>query len=147
MPLLIDELIKMLGGKRLRPLAHSSHFEQFNEISGGRWGPFCQTMGAVPASSRNFYRLLKQGEPILLFPGGPFEVCRRRGQKNKIHWRDDTDFVRPAAKLNAIVVPFSSFGADEAVDVIVDGREMQRLPILGAYITKALQSRNFDTEQ
>lgn len=147
MPLLIDELNKLMDGERLRSLAHQSHFSQFNDISGGRWGPFCTAMGAVQASPRNFYRLLKNGEPILLFPGGPYEVCRRRGQKNKIHWREDTDFVRPAARMDAIIVPFSSLGADDCVDILLDGQELQRLPVLGTIFTQALRNNNFDTKQ
>jgi hypothetical protein len=116
-------------------------------MTGGRWGRFFASLGAVPATARNFYRLLRSDEPVLLFPGGPVEVCRRRGQKNLLRWRDATDFVRPAARLDAIIVPFSSVGADDAVDLIIDGQEMQQLPVLGPSLTKLLEDNNFDPEQ
>lgn len=144
-PLIIDELNSLLGGARLRPLAYSTHFNQFDELSGGRWGSFCESLGAVPATPRNFYKLLKDKEPVLLFPGGPTEVCKRRGEKNKLLWRDETDFVRPAAKFNAIVVPFSSIGADDSIDILLDGEEMQKLPVLGPMLTRTLKDRGFET--
>lgn len=33
------------------------------------------TFGAVPVGGRNFFRLLQNGEAVLLFPGGVREVC------------------------------------------------------------------------
>lgn len=33
------------------------------------------TFGAVPVTGKNFYKLLKQNENILLYPGGSREVC------------------------------------------------------------------------
>lgn len=147
-PLLLEELGRLVGpSKRLRALAHETHFAQFSDMTGGRWGRFFKSLGAVPATARNFYRLLRSGEPVLLFPGGSIEVCRRRGQKNVLLWQDATDFVRPAARLNAIIVPFSSAGADDAVDLIVDGQEMQRLPIVGPALTQLLKDNDFDPQQ
>jgi hypothetical protein len=146
-PIIIEEINNLIGGPRLRALAHDIHFDQFNQISGGRWGPFCSALGAIRATPRNFYRLLRQGEPILLFPGGPTEVCRRRGQKNMLYWSEDTEFVRPAARMNAVIVPFSCVGADDAIDIIIDGQEMQRIPVLGPLLRQTLVENNLDPEQ
>ena len=33
------------------------------------------TFGAVPVGGRNFFRLMQNGEAVLLFPGGVREVC------------------------------------------------------------------------
>ena len=35
---------------------------------------FMTTFGAVPVGGRNFFRLLQNGEAVLLFPGGVREV-------------------------------------------------------------------------
>ena len=35
------------------------------------------TFGAVPVGGRNFFRLMQNGEAVLLFPGGVREVCVR----------------------------------------------------------------------
>jgi pimeloyl-ACP methyl ester carboxylesterase/1-acyl-sn-glycerol-3-phosphate acyltransferase len=144
MPLLISELNRIMGDRRLRSLAHATHFDQFSKMTGGSWGRFCDAIGAVPATPRNFFRLLREGEPVLLFPGGPSEVCRRRGQKYTLAWPEKTDFVRTAAKLNAVIVPFSSVGADDAVDILADGQELQSIPVLGAMLTRALRANGFD---
>lgn len=140
------ELIELLGKTRVRSLAHSSHFEQYGDFTDGRWSQFVVDLGAVPASPRNFYKLLANGENILLFPGGAREVCRRRGEKNKVFWKREVDFVRPAAKFNAIIVPFSTIGADDSVDILLDGQELQEVPFLGSSLTQLVKDLNFSPE-
>jgi hypothetical protein len=44
-------------------------------------------------------------------------VNKRKGEAYKLIWKKDTDFVRMAAKLDAIIVPFAALGADDAYDV------------------------------
>lgn len=145
--LIIDELSRLVGPSRvLRSLAHETHFVQFSEATNGRYGRFVRAIGAVPATPRNFFRLLKSGEPVLLFPGGSSEVCRRRGEKNAVQWKTSTDFIRPAVRHNTILVPFSSAGADDSVDLLLDGQEMQKLPIVGPALTKLLEANGFDPE-
>lgn len=51
-----------------RGLAHQAHW------SGLPTGQFFERFGAVPASPRAAYKLLKQGDSVLLFPGGGREV-------------------------------------------------------------------------
>lgn len=142
---LSDELDKY-GGGRLRGLAHASHFTQFDEASGGRWARFVRALGAVPASARAYYGLLRAGERVLLFPGGAREVCRRRGEEYTLTWRETTDFVRPAARFDAVIVPFSSVGADDDCATIIDGQEVQDLPGLGDVVKRALDDAGFDKE-
>lgn len=145
--IIIDELSRLVGpSKLLRSLAHDTHFAQFSEATNGRYGRFVRAIGAVPATPRNFFRLLKSGEPVLLFPGGSSEVCRRRGDKNVVQWKASTDFVRPVARHNAIVVPFSSAGADDSVELLLDGQEMQQLPVLGPALTRLLEANDFDPQ-
>lgn len=136
--LLFLELTDSLpSNRRLRSLADAAHFNQYSNLSGGRWTTFATDIGAVQATARNFYRLLAEGEPIVLFPGAAREVCRRRGENNMLFWDLDTQFVRPAARFDAIIVPFSSVGADDSVDIIIDGQELQRVPWLGDRVQKA----------
>lgn len=139
------ELKELMGDTRFRSLAHSTHFEQFGEITGGRWSKFVSDLGALPASPRNFYKLLSTGENILLFPGGAREVCRRRGEQNKLFWKSGVDFVRPAARFNAIIVPFSSLGADDSVEILIDGQELQKLPVLGSFVRRWVEDAQFSS--
>lgn len=140
------ELSSLLSGRKLRALAAPTHFDQYGTISGGRWTQFVTDLGAVQATPRNFCELLANGEAIVLFPGGGREVCRRRGEKNSIHWKERSDFVRIAAKYNAIIVPFSSVGADDAVDILIDGQELQQLPLIGPLIQSAMNENGLSNE-
>lgn len=51
-----------------RGLAHKGHWQ-------GPLGQFFERFGAVKASPMAAFRLLRQGEAVLLYPGGAKEVC------------------------------------------------------------------------
>ncbi|KAH9564058.1 hypothetical protein CY35_04G004500 [Sphagnum magellanicum] len=119
-PILVHELF--LRGFRCRGLAHPGHWTL-------GVGPIFERYGSVKASKFAAYKLLKEGEDVLLFPGGSREVCKRRGEEYKLMWKPTVDFVRMASRLNAIIVPFGILGADEAYKIIFDGDDMLRSPI------------------
>lgn len=52
----------------------------------------------------------------LLFPGGAREVNKKVGQEYQLFWKESPDFVRLAARCEAIIVPFAAVGADDAYD-------------------------------
>lgn len=135
-----------VSGGQLRGLAHSTHFAQFDELSDGRWGQFVRALGGVKASPRAFYSLLRARERILLFPGGAREVCCRRGEEHLLRWSDTVEFVRPAARFDALIVPFSAIGADDDCTTIFDGQELQRLPVVGDAVRRYLDENGFDKE-
>ncbi len=48
------------------------------------------------------------------------QVLKRRGEEYQLFWRDDRpDFVRLAAKYNALIVPFAAVGADDAYNLLL----------------------------
>jgi hypothetical protein len=48
------------------------------------------------------------------------QVAKRKGEKYKLFWREDrADFVRLAAKFNALIVPFAAVGGDDAFDLFM----------------------------
>jgi hypothetical protein len=61
-----------------------------------------ERFGATPASARALYRSLAAGEAVLLFPGGAREVFKRKNEQYTLFWPDDPDFVRLAARVNAV---------------------------------------------
>lgn len=63
--------------EQVRGLAHPSHWK-------GPLGGLFESFGAVKASPRSAYRLLKAGEAVLLFPGGGREVspAQQTNEKN-----------------------------------------------------------------
>ncbi len=57
----------------MRGLAHPEHWQ-------GPQGQLFDRFGAVKASPMAAYKLLRQGESVLLFPGGGREVCQANVQ-------------------------------------------------------------------
>ncbi|KAL0028357.1 hypothetical protein WJX77_001655 [Trebouxia sp. C0004] len=122
LPLLVHELY--LRGYRVRGLAHPGHWKT-------PLGPLFENLGAVKASPMAAYRLLQDAQAVLLFPGGGREVNKRRGEEYKLIWKDKPDFVRMAAKTNALIIPFATVGGDDAFDVAMDTDEVLSNPVLG----------------
>jgi len=77
-----------------------------------------QTFGAVSVSARNIFKLLQQGEMVLLFPGGMREALHGPGEQYQLQWPQRTDFVRVAARFDAVVVPFAGVGVDDNLNVL-----------------------------
>jgi hypothetical protein len=105
---------------------------------GGGGNPFLnfQTFGAVEVSPRNYYRLLKNKETVLLFPGGAAEAFSGR-KDYPLFWPEDIDFVRTAAKFNATIVPLSAVGMLDGVNVLMDREDILKLPVLGDWVRNA----------
>lgn len=96
---------------------------------------FMVEFGAVPVSGRNLVRLLQNGESVLLFPGGVREAYRRKNEEYQLFWPQRAEFVRMAAKYGATIVPFFAIGVDDSLDIILDGDELQRTPVLGQMVS------------
>eukprot|EP00977_Amphora_coffeiformis_P010882 scaffold2558_cov172-Amphora_coffeaeformis.AAC.13 len=105
-----------------------------------------QSFGAVPVTPRNFYRLLQTNQTALLFPGGAKEALKADASY-PLYWPDKTDFVRVAAKLNATIVPISSIGMVESVNILLRSEDLLRIPFLGERtrnFTSSLSNARFD---
>lgn len=61
----------------------------------------------------------------------PLQVNKRKGEKYKLIWKDKPDFVRMAAKSNALIIPFAAVGGDDAFDIAMDTDEVLANPVLG----------------
>ena len=59
------------------------------------------------------------------------QVNKRKGEKYKLIWKDKPDFVRMAAKSNALIIPFAAVGGDDAFDIAMDTDEVLANPVLG----------------
>ena len=82
------------------------------------------SFGAVPVSGMNFFRLMKQGEAVLLFPGGVREAFKRKNELYELFWPSKPEFVRMAAKFDAIIVPFAAIGAEDSFDIVQDADDL-----------------------
>ena len=46
------------------------------------------------------FRLLRNNEKVLLFPGGAKEVVKKKGQEYQLLWKDTPDFVSDSNHTN-----------------------------------------------
>ncbi len=127
-PLLTMELYERRG-VFIRSLGDHLHFW----IPG--WRDLLIHFGTVDGSRDNCRALMRAGESILVFPGGGREVCKRRGEKYKLLWKERVGFARLAIEHGYPIVPFAAVGAEECFDIVVDGNDVMETP-LGALIEK-----------
>lgn len=137
MPLMVYEM-KKRKGIVLRGLAHPLHYAS-------AFGDLLARYGAVKATPRNYFKLLEAGEAVLLYPGGAREVAKRRGEENKLLWKEDTDFVRLAMRFGCTIVPFAALGVDDAFGIALDSKDIMASP-LGEPIRQAIQAAGFPAD-
>lgn len=101
-------------------------------------GDFFASMGAVPVSGKNLYKLLQAGETALLFPGGVREAYKRKGEKYQLFWPARPEFVRMAIKFGATIVPFSAVGLEDSFDIVVDSKELLGAPVIGGMVRERI---------
>ncbi len=58
--------------------------------------------------------------------------------------RKERDFVRLAAKCDAIICPFAAVGADDAYDIMMEVEEVLAAPLLGDLVKVRLLAVGFD---
>ena len=46
------------------------------------------------------------------------------------------EFIRMAARFGATIVPFAGVGVDDSLNLILDSKEVEQLPLVGQYIQK-----------
>ncbi len=121
-PMLIGELWR-LAGVALRPLGDDLHFKV------PVWAGMSRRIGAVPASPEACAELMREGECILVFPGGAREVSKRKGEKYKLVWGERLGFARLAVEHACTIVPFACIGVEDAFDVVIDADEILASPV------------------
>ncbi|MFZ5478083.1 MAG: lysophospholipid acyltransferase family protein [Myxococcota bacterium] len=92
------------------------------------WRDFLAAFGAVDGTPENASRLLDAGAHLLVFPGGAWEVFKRKGQAYQLSWRKRTGFARLALRHGVPVVPVSAVGADETWRILLDADELLATP-------------------
>jgi len=81
------------------------------------------TMGGMVRGTRDNVRaMMRDGQNILVFPGGADEVFKARGQEYQLLWKERLGFARLAIEFGCPIVPFAAVGAEEMYHVVVDSR-------------------------
>lgn len=112
-PLMCAELWER--GIIVRSLGDHAHFKV------PVWRDLLTAFGVVDGTREVTAELMRQGEVILVFPGGGREVAKRKGEKYQLIWKNRMGFARLAIEHGYSIVPFAAVGAEEALDVVIDG--------------------------
>jgi 1-acyl-sn-glycerol-3-phosphate acyltransferase len=112
-PLMCAELWE--HGIIVRSLGDHAHFK----IPG--WRDVLTACGVVDGTRAITSELMDRGEVILVYPGGGREVAKRKGERYTLIWKERMGFARLAIEHGYTIVPFAAVGAEEAVDIVLDG--------------------------
>jgi len=103
-----------LRGIRLRGLGDHGHYAI------PVWRNLLERAGMVRGTRDNARALMRDGQHILVFPGGTGEVFHRRGQKYQLLWKERVGFARLAIEFGYPIVPFAAVGVEEMFDIVAD---------------------------
>lgn len=115
-PLMIEHLHTQYG-VALRGLGDRGHFKV------PVWGDFLVRHGMVLGSPEVCSALMKDGQSILVFPGGAREVNRRRDEAYSLIWKQRAGFARMAIEHGYDIIPFGSVGPDESYKILLDAND------------------------
>ncbi|MDH4171360.1 MAG: acyltransferase family protein [Acidimicrobiia bacterium] len=90
-------------------------------------GKTLPALGIVPANPDNARRALDTGAPVMVFPGGDYEVFRPWTHRNLVEFGDHEGFVRVALEAGVPVVPMTIHGAHQSTFIISRGTRLARL--------------------
>ncbi len=110
-------------GRPVRGLADHLHFS----LPG--WRDALVALGGVRGTRENCARLFREGEQVMVFPGGGREVVRRRGEAYQLIWKQRIGFARLAIQHGVPIVPFASVGVDDMFEILVDANDVMASPV------------------
>lgn len=121
-PLLVAQLYKECG-ILVRSLADSTHYDV------PVWRNMLDKFGSVEGTRENCSSLMRNGEHVLVFPGGAREVNKRKGEQYQLTWKRRTGFCKMAIEHGYNILPFAAVGPDDAFDILVDAEDILHSPI------------------
>ena len=110
-------------GVLVRSLGERAHFRV------PVWRDMLHRFGTIDGSREATRQLMRDGEAILVFPGGGREVARRREDHYPLVWRERIGFARLALEAGYPIVPVSMIGVDDMWDVVVDNEDPLLRPV------------------
>lgn len=90
-------------------------------------GALARRFGGVPANHETAGRLLKDGHPVLVYPGGDQDDYRPWTERHRVDLRGRTGFVRAALRNEVPVVPLVAHGSHDAIFVLSRGESLAHL--------------------
>src|ERR1041385_4469565 len=116
--------IYLKKGLLLRALVDSNHFKipYYRDLVKKR-------LGVVEASRENCHILMARGDSIMVYPGGTREICRKKGERYELKWKDRLGFVKLALEHGYDIIPVAAVGAEEAFTITKDAHDLLNTPI------------------
>ncbi len=102
-------------------------------------------VNAIPGTPEDAVKALRDGEIVVVYPGGIFDSYKNARDRHRLKWRNRAGFARVALRAQAPLVPIAACGVDDMYRVvgrdplfgrILFGDRRYNLPIaLGRYGT------------
>ncbi|GMY21173.1 phytyl ester synthase 1, chloroplastic-like isoform X1 [Fagus crenata] len=123
----------------IRGLTEPTLFSRMFESSSSDFSviDWVKVFGAVPVTATNLFKLLSTKSHVLLYPGGSREALHYKGEEYKLFWPDQQEFVRMAARFGATIVPFGAVGEDDIAEVVLDYKDLIKIPVVNDFIKDA----------
>lgn len=93
------------------------------------WRDLAFKFGIVEGSRESCARLMKEGEYILVFPGGSKEAFKNKGEAYQLKWEDRVGFAKMAIRNQCTIVPISAVGGEECYELVMDSKEILASPV------------------
>ena len=84
------------------------------------WRDLLTMAGMVRGTREHVRALMRDGQNVLVFPGGSGEVWKGRGQDYRLIWKERLGFARLAIEFGYPIVPFAAVGAEDMLRVVID---------------------------
>ena len=81
-------------------------------------------MGGVMGHPEVCSALMKDGQDLLVFPGGAREAVKPTSEMYELQWQERYGFVKLAAKHGYTIMPFGVVGPDEFYGHLMEGHEL-----------------------
>jgi len=91
--------------------------------------------GAVMGHPEVCSALMKDGQDLLVFPGGAYEAVKPASAVYELQWKERYGFVRLAAKHGYTIMPFGLVGPDEFYGHYMEGQDLPD-SALGQFLTR-----------
>lgn len=111
------------SGRPVRSLGDRNHFK--NPVM----GPILEKLGMVIGDPAVCSALMKDGQNVIVFPGGQREVFKKRKEVGDIVWKERVGFIRLALENDYEIVPVGVVGGDETYDILADSSDYLRTPL------------------
>lgn len=102
-------------GVRVRGLAN----QQMTETN-GVVRDVLEAAGAVPGRPETCAELMRQGEAVLVFPGGGRDMLKFKGEEYTLQWERRSGFARMAVAHGYPIVPVGLVGGDDVYHSVVE---------------------------